>query len=43
MAETIQHVEDMVDNSPVIDVHDTFHYYRQLLADLKAKIDARSS
>ncbi|WP_433825671.1 oxidoreductase [Actinoplanes sp. CA-015351] len=41
MAETIQHVEDMVDGSPVVDVHDTFNYYRQLLADLKAKIDAR--
>ncbi|WP_433382767.1 oxidoreductase [Actinoplanes sp. CA-142083] len=41
MAETLQHVEDMVDGSPVVDVHDTFHYYQELLAALKAKIDAR--
>jgi hypothetical protein len=41
VAETLQHVEDMVDSSPVVDVHDTFHRYQQLLAELKAKIDAR--
>ncbi len=41
MAETLRHVEDMVDNSPVIDVHDTFHQWQQLLGELKAKIDAR--
>ncbi|MBB5873341.1 hypothetical protein F4553_006775 [Allocatelliglobosispora scoriae] len=41
MAETLQHVEDMVDNSPVIDVHDTFHQFQEILAELRAKIDAR--
>lgn len=41
MAETIRHVQDMVDDSPVVDVHETFDYYRRLLADLKARIDAR--
>jgi hypothetical protein len=41
VAETLQHVEEMLDNSPVVDVHDTFHAYQQLLAELKAKIDAR--
>lgn len=41
MAETLRHVEDMVDNSPVVDVHETFHQWQQLLAELKAKIDAR--
>ncbi len=43
MAETLRHVEDMVDNSPVVDVHDTFHRFQRLLAELKAKIDARFS
>ncbi|MEV6968226.1 oxidoreductase [Hamadaea sp. NPDC051192] len=41
MAETLQHVEDMVDNAPQIDVHDTFHQFQEILAELKAKIDAR--
>ncbi|MBV1852629.1 oxidoreductase [Catellatospora tritici] len=41
MAETLRHVEDMVDSSPVVDVHETFHQWQQLLAELKAKIDAR--
>ncbi|MFB9181759.1 oxidoreductase [Dactylosporangium sucinum] len=41
MAETVQHVEEMLDASPVIDVHDTFAQFQQLLIDLKAKIDAR--
>ncbi|GIH02408.1 hypothetical protein Rhe02_04750 [Rhizocola hellebori] len=41
MAETLRHVEDMVDDSPIIDVHDTFHRFQELLAALKAKIDAR--
>jgi hypothetical protein len=39
--ETVQHVEEMLDASPVIDVNDTFAQFQQLLADLKAKIDAR--
>ena len=41
MEETVQHVEEMLDASPVVDVHDTFAQFQQLLADLKAKIDAR--
>ena len=41
MAETLRHVEDMVDNSPAVDVHETFHLYQELLGELKAKIDAR--
>jgi hypothetical protein len=41
VAETLRHVEDMVDNSPVVDVHETFHQWKELLAELKAKIDAR--
>jgi hypothetical protein len=41
MAETVQHVEEMVDNAPVVDVHDTFRQWRDLLAELKARIDAR--
>ncbi|WP_460493083.1 oxidoreductase [Dactylosporangium cerinum] len=41
MEETVQHVEEMLDASPVIDVNDTFAQFQQLLADLKAKIDAR--
>ncbi|WP_327707565.1 hypothetical protein OG912_00075 [Streptomyces sp. NBC_00464] len=40
MEETVQHVEEMLDASPVIDV-DTFAQFQQLLTDLKAKIDAR--
>lgn len=41
MAETLRHVEDMVDSSPTVDVHDTFHQWQQLLAELKAKVDKR--
>lgn len=41
MKETLQHVEQMVDESPVIDVTETFEQWQQLLAELKAKIDAR--
>lgn len=41
MKETLRHVEQMVDESPVIDVTETFEQWQLLLAELKAKIDAR--
>ncbi|MEV0585391.1 oxidoreductase [Nonomuraea sp. NPDC050310] len=41
MNETLQHVEQMLDESPVVDVTETFERMRDLLAELKAKIDAR--
>lgn len=41
MNETLQHVEQMLDESPVIDVTETFEQMRGILAELKAKIDAR--
>ncbi|NUT42825.1 MAG: oxidoreductase [Thermoactinospora sp.] len=41
MKETLQHVEQMLDDSPVIDVTQTFEQLRGILADLKAMIDAR--
>ncbi|GAA1639232.1 oxidoreductase [Actinoplanes couchii] len=41
MTETIRQVPDRADDSPVVDVRETFQYYRELLAELKGKIDAR--
>ncbi|WP_084000812.1 oxidoreductase [Actinomadura kijaniata] len=41
MKETLRHVEQMVDSSPVVDVTETFQRWQELLAELKAKIDAR--
>ncbi|MEU0481210.1 oxidoreductase [Streptosporangium sp. NPDC006013] len=41
MKETLQHVEQMLDESPAIDVTETFEQLRTMLAELKAKIDAR--
>jgi hypothetical protein len=41
LKETLQHVEQMVDESPVIDVTETFRQFQELLDELKAKIDAR--
>jgi Red chlorophyll catabolite reductase (RCC reductase) len=41
MKETLQHVEQMLDESPAIDVTETFEQLRTILAELKAKIDAR--
>ncbi|MET7962713.1 oxidoreductase [Micromonospora zamorensis] len=41
MADTLKHVEDMLDDSPTVDVHETFHRYQALLGELKAKITAR--
>ncbi|MEV4382365.1 oxidoreductase [Streptosporangium sp. NPDC049644] len=41
MKETLQYVEQMLDESPVIDVTETFEQLRTILAELKAKIDAR--
>ncbi|SEG54859.1 Red chlorophyll catabolite reductase (RCC reductase) [Thermomonospora echinospora] len=41
MKETLQHVEQMLDQSPVIDVTETFHRFESILAGLKEKIDAR--
>ncbi|MET8335845.1 oxidoreductase [Streptosporangium canum] len=41
MKETLQHVEQMLDGSPVVDVTETFEQFRDMLAALKAKIDAR--
>lgn len=41
MKETLQYVETMVDESPVADVTETFERMRVVLAELKAKIDAR--
>lgn len=39
--ESLRHVEQMVDESPAIDVTETFHRYKAILAGLKARIDAR--
>lgn len=41
MKETLQHVEQMVDESPVTDVTETFERFGTILNGLKAKIDAR--
>ncbi|MGW0808654.1 oxidoreductase [Nonomuraea sp. NPDC002799] len=41
MKETPQHVEQMLDESPVIDVTETFERLSDILAELKAKIDER--
>lgn len=41
MSETVQHVEQMVDESPTVDVTATFNEWRELLADLKSRITAR--
>ncbi|MET8049689.1 oxidoreductase [Streptosporangium sp. NPDC005286] len=41
MKETLQHVEQMLDESSAIDVTETFEQLRTILAELKAKIDAR--
>ncbi|MFE3448972.1 oxidoreductase [Nonomuraea sp. NPDC059194] len=41
MKETLQHVEQMLDESPVIDVTETFERMKGILTELKAKIDAR--
>lgn len=41
MKETLQHVEQMIDASPAVDVTETFQQFEQVLAELKAKIDAR--
>ncbi|MBB2914332.1 hypothetical protein FHS43_005644 [Streptosporangium becharense] len=41
MRETLRHVEQMLDESPVVDVTETFERFRGMLAALKAKIDAR--
>ncbi|GAA2211628.1 hypothetical protein GCM10009850_070880 [Nonomuraea monospora] len=39
--ETLQHVEQMLDESPVIDVTETFERLKGILEELKARIDAR--
>jgi len=39
--ETARRVEDMLDDSPVVDVTETFEAWQDLLRRLKAKIDAR--
>ncbi|OPC79667.1 oxidoreductase [Embleya scabrispora] len=39
--ETVRRVEDMLDDSPVVDVTETFLVWKALLDELKAKIDAR--
>ncbi|MFG2246502.1 oxidoreductase [Spirillospora sp. NPDC048823] len=41
MKETLQHVEQMLDESPTVDVTETFHRFGAILDGLKAKIDAR--
>ncbi|WP_436775823.1 hypothetical protein [Yinghuangia sp. YIM S09857] len=41
MTETVRHVATMLDDSPVVDVTPTFRAWQALLAELKAKIDAR--
>ncbi|MBQ0978324.1 MULTISPECIES: oxidoreductase [Micromonospora] len=41
MADTLKHVEEMLDDSPTVDVHETFHRYQALLNELKDKITAR--
>lgn len=41
MKESLQHVEQMVDESPVIDVTETFERFGEILAGLKSTIDAR--
>jgi len=41
LKDTLQHVEQMVDQSPTIDVTETFRQFEELLDELKAKIDDR--
>ncbi|GAA4529022.1 MULTISPECIES: oxidoreductase [Nonomuraea] len=41
MKETLQHVEQMLDESPVVDVTETFEQMRGILARLKARIEAK--
>ena len=41
MTETLKPVEDMIDDSPVVDVREQFEQFREILAELKAKIEAR--
>ncbi|TDC89028.1 oxidoreductase [Actinomadura sp. 7K507] len=41
MKETLQHVEQMLDESPTVDVTETFQRFDAILDALKAKIDAR--
>ncbi|MGW4248985.1 oxidoreductase, partial [Nocardia sp. NPDC004722] len=41
MKETLQHVEQMVDENPRTDVTETFREWQALLARLKARIEAR--
>ncbi|WP_216893105.1 oxidoreductase [Nocardia alni] len=41
MSETVQHVEQMVDENPRTDVSETFEEWRELLGGLKSRIDAR--
>lgn len=41
MKETLQHVEQMVDEHPRIDVTETFQEWQQLLSGLKSRIESR--
>ncbi|MEV0612068.1 oxidoreductase [Nonomuraea sp. NPDC050404] len=41
MKDTPQHVEQLLDQSPTTDVTETFEEFKDLLGELKAKIDAR--
>jgi len=41
VTETLKPVEDMIDDSPVVDVREQFEQFREILAELKAKIESR--